>query len=111
VRQLFDLDHARTHAVVLPYALAFNAPAIPQAMARMEKTLQAGNVPLALFELNKTLGLPVSLLDIGMPAERLEEAAETVMKLKGANPRPYTRADVVAILQQASSGQSPKAFA
>jgi maleylacetate reductase len=111
VRQLFDLDHARTHAVVLPYALAFNAPAIPQAMARMEKTLQAGNVPLALFELNKTLGLPVSLLDIGMPAERLDEAADTVMKVKGSNPRLYSRADVVAILSRASSGQPPKAFA
>lgn len=111
VRQLFDLDHARTHAVVLPYALAFNAPAIPQAMARMEKTLQSGNVPLALFELNKTLGLPTSLLDIGMAAERLDEAADVVMKVKGTNPRPYARANVVAILRQASSGQPPKAFA
>jgi maleylacetate reductase len=110
VRQLFDLDHAQTHAAVLPYALAFNASAVPQAMMRMEKVLQTGNVPLVLFALNKTLGLPISLLDIGMPAERLDEAADVVMKVKGANPRPYARADVVAILRQASSGQPPKDF-
>ncbi|MDB5578522.1 MAG: iron-containing alcohol dehydrogenase [Bradyrhizobium sp.] len=110
VRQLFDLDHAQTHAAVLPYALAFNGPAVPQAMKRMEKVLQTGNVPLALFAMNRTLGLPVSLLDIGMPAERLDEAADVVMKVKGANPRPYAREDVVAILQQASSGEPPKDF-
>ena len=111
VRQLFDLDHAQTHAAVLPYALAFNAPAIPEAMARMEKVTGAGSVPLALFELNKTLGLPVSLLDVGMPKDRLDEAADVVMKVKGYNPRPFTREDVAAILQQATSGKPPAAFA
>lgn len=111
VRQLFDLDHAKTHAVVLPYALAFNAPAIPEAMARMEKMTGAGNVPLALFALNKTLGVPLRLTEIGMPAERLEEAADVVMQVKCFNPRPYSCADVVAILKQASSGEPPKAFA
>ena len=110
VRQLFDLDHAKTHAVVLPYAVAFNAPAIPQAIARMEKIVRTDNVPVALFELNKTLGLPVRLTDLGMPAERLDEAADVVMKVKCYNPRPYTRADVVAILRQASSGRPPEAF-
>jgi maleylacetate reductase len=108
VRQLFDLDHAKTHAVVLPYALAFNAPSIPAAMARMEKATGAGNVPLALFELNKTMGLPLRLTEIGMPIERLEEAADVVMQVKCYNPRPYSRADVVAILKDASSGQPPQ---
>jgi maleylacetate reductase len=111
VRQLFDLDHARTHAAVLPYALAFNAPAVPQAIKRMERAMKVDDVPRALFELNETLGLPFSLLDIGMSKERLDEAADVVMKVKGPNPRPYTRDDVVAILKQASSGQPPKAFA
>jgi maleylacetate reductase len=111
VRQLFDLDHAKTHAVVLPYALAFNAPSIPDAMARMAKASGTRNVPLALFELNKTMGLPLRLTEIGMPEERLEEAADVVMQVKCTNPRSYTRADVVAILRQASSGQPPKAFA
>lgn len=111
VRQLFDLDHAQTHAVVLPYALAFNGPSIPEAMARMHKVTGTGEMARALFELNKTLGLPLRLTDIGMPIERLDEAADTVMKVKSYNPRPYTRADVVAILKQASSGEPPKAFA
>jgi maleylacetate reductase len=37
VRQLFDLDHAQAHAVVLPYALSFNADAIPAAMAALRR--------------------------------------------------------------------------
>jgi maleylacetate reductase len=111
VRQLFDLDHAKTHAVVLPYALAFNAPSIPVAMARMQKVTGTSNMALALFELNKTMGLPLRLTEIGMPAERLEEAADVVMQVKGTNPHPYSRADVVAILKDASSGQPPQAFA
>ena len=111
VRQLFDLDHAKTHAVVLTYALAFNAPAIPDAMARMEKVTRTTNMPLALFSLNKTLSLPLRLTEIGMPEGRLEEAADVVMQVKCFNPRPYSRADVVAILKQASSGEPPQAFA
>ncbi len=110
VRQLFDLDHAQTHAVVLPYALAFNAPSIPDAMARMQKAAGVADMPRALFELNKTLGLPLRLTDIGMPEARLEEAADTVMQVKSYNPRPYTRADVITILKQAISGEAPKPF-
>ncbi len=32
---MFNLPHAETHAVVLPYVLALNAPAVPQLDARM----------------------------------------------------------------------------
>jgi maleylacetate reductase len=37
----FDLPHARTHAVVLPHVLAFNAPAAPEAAARISAALGA----------------------------------------------------------------------
>jgi maleylacetate reductase len=107
VRQLFDLDHAKTHAVVLPHALAFNAPAIPQAMDRLNRALGTSDPAGVLFDLNRTLGLPASLAELGMPKDRLAEAADVVMQVKCSNPRPYARGDVVSILQQALAGNRP----
>ena len=37
----FDLPHAETHAIVLPHAVAYNAPAAPEAMARIARALGA----------------------------------------------------------------------
>jgi maleylacetate reductase len=107
IRQLFDLDHAQTHAVVLPYALAFNAPAVPKAMDRLKQALKADEPPSALFDLNVRLGLPTSLADIGMPKDRLADAVEVVMRSTYHNPRPASRADVTGILEQALAGQRP----
>src|SRR5205807_9786761 len=41
VRQWFNLDHARTHAVATPYAVGFNAAAAPDAMTRIARALGA----------------------------------------------------------------------
>jgi maleylacetate reductase len=108
VRQLFDLDHAQTHAVVLPYALAFNAPAIPAAMEALRRALKTDDPPGAIYELNKIMGLPTSLAAVGMPAERLADAVDVVMKVKGYNPRPYASANVIAILERALAGEPPR---
>jgi maleylacetate reductase len=108
VRQLFDLDHAKTHAVVLPYALAFNAVAIPQALVRIRRALKTEDPPRALFDLNVRLGLPTSLAEIGMPADRVADAVDVVMKPACYNPRPFSRSDVAMILQQALAGQRPE---
>ena len=108
VRQLFDLDHAKTHAVILPHALAFNAPAIPHAISRLQKVLETDDPSRALFDLNKTLGLPASLAELGMPADRLSEAADVVMQVKGYNPRPFSRDDIMAILKKALAGERPE---
>jgi maleylacetate reductase len=108
VRQLFDLDHAQTHAVVLPYALAFNAPAIPAAMATLRRALKTDDPPGAIYALNRTMGLSTSLAGVGMPPERLADAVGVVMKVKGFNPRPYASTDVMAILERALAGEPPR---
>ena len=41
------LPHAATHTVVLPYVLAFNAPAAPEASAALARALGALTTPLA----------------------------------------------------------------
>ena len=42
----FNLPHAETHTVVLPHALAYNAAAAPQAMARIARALAAPTVAI-----------------------------------------------------------------
>ena len=43
----FGLPHAETHTVVLPYALAYNAPAAPEAMTRARPRPGHGRRPTA----------------------------------------------------------------
>lgn len=54
----FGLPHAETHTVVLPYALAYNAPAAPDAAAAVARALDATDAPRALRDLAERLGAP-----------------------------------------------------
>ena len=66
----FDLPHAETHTIVLPHAVAYNAPAAPEAMDRIARAIGAENAAQGLFELARRLGAKLALRDIGMPAKR-----------------------------------------
>jgi maleylacetate reductase len=69
----FNLPHAETHAVILPHALAYNAPAAPEAMARIARALGApGDAPGAVFDLGARHGAPTALAAVGMRAENLD---------------------------------------
>ena len=37
----FNLPHAATHTVVLPYAMAYNEPAAPAAMSRIAEAMHS----------------------------------------------------------------------
>src|SRR4029453_2014266 len=58
---LFDLPHAETHAVMLPHALAYNAPAVPEAAAKVAKALGVDDAPDGIFALGRKVGAPRSL--------------------------------------------------
>lgn len=108
VRQAFSLDHARTHAVFLPYAAAFNRPAVPQAMLRISNALGVGEAAQGLYELNVRLGLATGLKDLGMPASGIERAVDAVTGAKFANPRQASRSDILDIVTQAFHGLPPR---
>lgn len=84
----FDLPHAETHTVVLPYVVAYNAPAAPDAMARIGKGLgiSAGAAAQGLFDLARGLGAPTSLREIGMPESGLRQAADLAVASPHWNP-------------------------
>ncbi|MEV6850178.1 maleylacetate reductase [Actinoplanes sp. NPDC051411] len=98
----YDLPHAQTHAVVLPHVLAFNAPAAPREAARLARALDAPDARAALDALYTAVEAPRSLRALGLPEDRLPEAAALIAEAAPpSNPRPVTEADALAILKAA----------
>lgn len=104
----FGLPHAPTHAVLLPYTLAYNAEAAPEAAGIIATALDALDASAALWALNRRLGAPTSLSELGFPIDRIDAAAELAVATEYPNPRPVTRDDVRAILRAAYAGNRPR---
>jgi alcohol dehydrogenase class IV len=101
----YDLPHAQMHTVVLPHVLAYNAPAVPEAIADMARALGEPDVPGAVFDLAVALDAPTSLAAIGMPADRLDEAARLIVEAVRSNPRPVDERAVRGLLTDAFEGR------
>jgi maleylacetate reductase len=108
----FDLPHAQTHAVVLPHAVAYNAPFATDALRRAARALGAADaaaVPAALYDLGRAVGSPRSLADVGMPESGLDRAADIAVRNPYPNPRPLERDAIRKLLQDAYEGNRPGA--
>ncbi len=105
----FDLPHAETHAVILPHAAAFNAPAAPEAMARIARALGAREAAGGLWALARRLGVPSSLAALGLREVDLPRAVALATASPYANPRPVTEAGIAALLARALHGEPPAA--
>jgi maleylacetate reductase len=96
----YDLPHAQTHAIMLPYVLAFNAPGAPDAVRQIGQALASAGLDgadpaAALQQLAGQLGLPRGLREIGFGAEQIAEAARLIEPAVPAdNP---VRADAAAL--------------
>jgi maleylacetate reductase len=105
----FDLPHAETHTVVLPHAVAYNAPAAPEAMAAICRALGAPDAAQGLYDLVRALGVPLSLAAIGMPENGIETAADIAVENPYWNPRPVTRDGIRDLIANAFGGERPRA--
>lgn len=103
----YDLPHAEMHTVILPHALAFVAPAVPDAMARMARALGDPDVPAAVYDLAVAIGAPTSLEQVGMPADRLDEAAGLIAAAVPNYLRPVTELAMRHLLDDAFHGRRP----
>jgi alcohol dehydrogenase class IV len=103
----FDLAHAQTHAIVLPHALAYNAPAIPQSMARLAAVLDTIDPVQALYDLNCAIGAPLALADLGMPEDGIEHAVNLAVTNPYWNPREISRDALRTLIRRAFSGLPP----
>ena len=108
VRQWFNLDHARTHAVATPYVVGFNAAAAPDAVARIKRALGVSDAARGLYDLNVTLGLPTGLKDLGLKEADIGRAVEVVAAVKIAHPKPVSKADLLNVISQAYAGAPPQ---
>lgn len=105
----FDLPHAETHTVVLPHALAYNAPAAPDAVAFLADALGDADPARALFELAGELGVARALKDLGMPEDGIDRATDLALANPYWNPRPLERDALRACIAAAWAGEAPRA--
>ncbi len=104
----FDLPHAQTHATVLPYVLAFNAPMAPDAEKRIAAAFGTSTALEGLQNLRAKLDAPKALQDYGFTAEGIPEAVEISLPAVPANnPREVTSENLTRLLQAALVGQDP----
>jgi maleylacetate reductase len=103
----FNLPHAETHTVVLPHAVAYNAPAVAEAMERVARALGAASAASGLYDLAKSLGAPLSLQALGMTRDQIEPAADLAVQNAYYNPRPITRDGIQTLLEHAFDGHRP----
>ncbi|HJF15481.1 MAG TPA: maleylacetate reductase [Enteractinococcus helveticum] len=104
----FDLPHAQTHATVLPYVLAFNAPMAPAAEKRIAAAFGTPTALEGLQNLRAKLDAPKALQDYGFTAEGIPEAVEiSLPSIPANNPRKVTSENLTRLLQAALVGQDP----
>lgn len=105
----YNLPHAQTHATVLPYVLAFNAPAAPEAERRIAGAFGTRRAIDGLQDLRRELGAPRALRDYGFTEDAIGEAADAILPaVPPSNPRPVTADDLRRLLRAAWSGADPR---
>jgi maleylacetate reductase len=85
-----NLSHAETHTIVLPQALAYNAPAVPEVLGIIGRALPFGDgdAVRGLHMLVQELGLPNELREIGMRESDVSVVVEQVIGPGCENPVP-----------------------
>ncbi|MGQ5635672.1 MULTISPECIES: maleylacetate reductase and hydroxyquinol 1,2-dioxygenase domain-containing protein [unclassified Streptomyces] len=104
----FGLPHAETHTVVLPHAMAYNAPAAPETMRRIAEALGVPDAPSGMYDLVVSLAGPTSLRDLGMAESDLARAADLAVATPYPNPRELTADGIAGLLAGAWRGSRPE---
>jgi maleylacetate reductase len=110
---MYGLVHGDMNSVVLPHAVAFNEPAVPDVIARVTSALGAApgvSAASALYDLAVSCAAPTSLSSIGMPEAGIIDAAPHVVadtNGPGVNPRTIDVEQAEALLRAAYLGERP----
>ena len=100
----FGLPHADTHAALLPWVMAYNAPAAAEAMAGIARALRSGDAVRGMVQLAQTLRTP-TLAELGFTKDMIPRAATLACAGSYANPRAVDEEGVRSILEQALTGR------
>jgi alcohol dehydrogenase class IV len=103
--------HGLTNAVVMPYVLLRNAPAVRERLAALARYLDlpaqsAESVIDWVLALRKRLGIPHTLKEIGFDIDAVAEAAPMAERdpSTGGNPVPLTAKDYEVLYAAAIAG-------
>lgn len=113
---IYGVHHGLTNGVVMPYVLAFNAPAIGEKMQRLAAYLgfsdgKSGSSAVRaindwILELRSEIGIPATIADLGVEKEKFGDIARlaVVDPTAGTNPVPLTEENVRELLGEMHSG-------
>lgn len=105
------MPHAETHAIVLPHALAYNAPKIPNVMKKLADVLPESNgdaihgLEVLLTKLEVKRGLKY----LGFKEEDIDKAADIAVSNPYYNPRPVERHPIRELVRRAYAGEEARA--
>lgn len=110
----FNLPHGLSNALMLPYVMRYNIPALPGKYARVAEAIgaerQATDLQTAKEGVKKiesiiaSCGIPARLRDTGIPKEAIPQIAADAMKITRLlknNPRPLAYEDALEIYNNA----------
>lgn len=107
----FGLPHAERHTVVLPHALAYNGPEIPQVMQILAQSLPdgEGDAINGLNRLIEKLGVERSLVAYGMKEGDIAQAADIAVSNPYWNPRKVETDLIQEVIRRAWAGEAARA--
>jgi alcohol dehydrogenase class IV len=109
---LYDAHHGLLNAILLPYVLSFNLPAVAERLVRLARALDLpSQTPGAVLDwvlaCRAEIGIPQHLNAIGIDGGRSAQVVALAEKDPSAagNPIPLTRPILASIFERALRGQ------
>jgi maleylacetate reductase len=100
----FNLPHAETHAAILPHAVAYTEPAVPDLLRPVAQIFGTATAHQGLSDFARQIGAPTRLDDLGLTAADLPRALDLATANPYWNPRPVNRAALAPLLARALVG-------
>jgi alcohol dehydrogenase class IV len=95
------IPHGLANAIILPHAIRYNEPVVPEAVARVGQAIGAtASTADAVASLVQQLGLPARLSECGVTEDDLDAVARLSQSNFGvqSNPRPVSEDDAREVL-------------
>jgi alcohol dehydrogenase class IV len=110
---LYGVHHGLLNAILMPYVIAANRPAIDPDAAALARMLglgdEADDLMAWVLDLRAEVGIPMSLAEAGVPADDIARVSRMAVEDPSAatNPVAFTAGDYRAILRRALAGDPP----
>ncbi len=108
---VLDTHHGLTNAVVMPYVLVFNRPAIEEKMTALARYLDLPDPSFQavvdwILNLREAIGIPADLAALGVREDQIGKLVQmaAVDPSAGSNPLPLTKANLTTLFQNAVRG-------